>query len=461
MNYYRLYYELPVSIQNVCISLYGLYWKYYRYGGIFKKSYEEAHNREFYSYEQWEEFQTTELRKILLHSYDTVPFYKEKYTNSGITRDFLASITLDKLKQIPYLTKDEFRKFGKTTLLSTKKGKGIFSYTSGSTGTPVAIYFGKAFCQKWFGICEARLRNWAGVDMETPRGMIGGKRILPDSKFNPPYYRYNIFEKQTYFSAYHIASRTAANFVEGMKKNKVEYMTGYAMGNFFLADFIEKTNLKAPKMKAVLTSGEKLTTEMRKVIEKVYDCKTFDGYSGSEACGLISETQHGELLVSPDVGIMEFIKDDGTYAKNGEIGEIISTGFLNYDQPLIRYKIGDRALLSRDQIPKSNHCMTKVDEIIGRIEDVIIAKDGRMIARFHGLFVEIVGLVAAQIEQHDCEHFYFNLVCDESFNREITEEIIKTRVESQIGKVEIKFNYLQGLPIEKNGKIKAVISHIH
>ena len=87
------------------------------------------------------------------------------------------------------------------------------------------------------------------------------------------------------------------------------------MSNFFLADFIEKNNLKAPKMKAVITSSEKLTTEMRKVIERVYDCKAFDSYSGSEFCGLISESQEGELLVSPDVGIMELIKDDGSYAK--------------------------------------------------------------------------------------------------------------------------------------------------
>ena len=49
-----------------------------------------------------------------------------------------------------------------------------------------------------------------------------------------------------------------------MKKNKVEYMTGYAMSNFFLADFIEKNNLKAPKMKAVITSSEKLTARNAK-----------------------------------------------------------------------------------------------------------------------------------------------------------------------------------------------------
>jgi len=461
MNYYSLYDKLPVDLQNVCISLYGLFWKNHRLGGIFKKSYREALEREFYSYEQWEDYQLKELRKILIHAYDTVPFYRKKYANSGITRDFLEHITLDKLKQLPFLTKDELRKFGKTTILSTKKGNGTFFYSSGSTGTPTALYFGKAFHQKWSGIFEARIRNWAGVNKSMARGMIGGRRILPESELKPPYYRYNIFEKQTYFSAYHLTPDTAADFLEGMKKHNVEYMTGYAMSNFFLADFIDNSNLTAPKMKAVITSSEKLTAEMRKVIERVYDCKTFDGYSGSEFCGLISETQEGELLVSPDVGIMEFVKDDGSYARNGEIGEIVSTGFLNYDQPLIRYRIGDLALLSGNQIPKSKHCMTKIDEIIGRIEDIIIAKDGRKIVRFHSLFLDIVGLIAAQIEQHDYEHISFNLVSDESFTKMTSEKIIKTRLESQLGKVEVEFNYLRELPVEKSGKIKAVISHIN
>ena len=406
-------------------------------------------------------YQTNELRKLLIHAYDTVPFYKEKYTNAGIKRKHLESIALDGLKELPYLTKDELRKFGKTTLLSLRRDKGIFCYSSGSTGTPTALYYGKTFHQKWMGICEARLRGWAGLDRKMARGMLGGRRILPESELKPPFYRYNVFEKQTYFSAYHLAPSTVDNFIEGMKRHKVEYMTGYAMSNFFLADFIEKNNLKAPKMKAVLTSSEKLTMEMRNVIERVYDCRVFDGYSGSEACGLISETQHGELLVSPDVGIMEFIKDDGSVAQNGEIGEICSTGFLNYDQPLIRYKIGDRALLSENQTTKSYHSMTKVDEIIGRIEDTIVAKDGRKMVRFHSLYTEIVGLVAAQIEQHNYEHIAFNLVVDESYNRQVSEVTIKDRLESQLGKVGVEFNYLSALPIEASGKIKAAISHVY
>jgi len=461
MKLENFYYKLPVGLQNACISCYGLFWKNHRFGGIYNESYAEAIEREFFSYEQWEEYQTRQLRKLLINAFDNVPFYKKKYTDEGISRDFLERITLEELKQLPYLTKNELRQFGKSTLLSTKKGRGMFCYSSGSTGTPTAIYYGIDFHQKWSGIFEARIRNWAGISRKMARGMIGGRRILPQSELKAPFYRYNIFEKQTYFSAYHLTSGTAADYIEGMEKHNVEYMTGYAMSNFFLAEFIEKNNLRAPKMKAVITSSEKLTPEMRKVIERVYNCKTFDGYSGTEACGLITETQEGQLLVSPDVGIMEFIKEDGSYATNGEEGEIVSTGFLNYDQPLIRYRIGDKATLSKNQISKSKHSMTIVDEITGRVEDVIVARDGRKIVRFHGLYLEIPGLVSAQIIQHDLEHISFNLVCDRHYTKESSEKVIKSRLESQIGKFEVEFNYPESLPIEKNGKIKAVISHLH
>ena len=97
------------------------------------------------------------------------------------------------MKRLPFLTKDELRKYGKTTLLSKKKGRGIFTYTSGSTGTPVAIYYGKTFHQKWTSIFEARVRNWAGVNRKMARGMIGGRRLLPESELKPPFYRYNLF----------------------------------------------------------------------------------------------------------------------------------------------------------------------------------------------------------------------------------------------------------------------------
>ena len=136
------------------------------------------------------------------------------------------------------------------------------------------------------------------------------------------------FEKHVYFSAYHINAGNAADYVKGMKKYGVEYMTGYAMSNFFLARFIKEQNIEAPELKAVVTSSEKLTDEMRQTFKEVYGCNTFDGWSGLEACGLISECKHGSLHISPDAGLLEVLDGNMQPVKPGIAGSVYCTGFI-------------------------------------------------------------------------------------------------------------------------------------
>lgn len=454
----KMYARMPVFLQNIGISLYGFGWHNRRMGGCFSEYVKQVNDREFYSFYEWRNFQNDRLRKLVLHAWDNVEFYREKYTNAGIDRCFLEDITVDSLKELPMLTKDELRKFGETTMLAKNKNRGIFIKSSGSTGTPTSIYMSRDFHRVWSAIYEGRVRKWAGVNCGMARGMIGGRRIIQDSNLTPPFYRYNIFEKQTYFSAYHITPNTIMNYYQGLVKNEVEYMVGYAMSNFILADMFDKASIVPPQMKAVITSSEKLTEEMRECISRVYRCKVYDSYSGCEACGLISQTNMGDMVVSPDAGIMEFLKEDGSDAKEGEVGEIVSTGLWNLDQPLIRYRIGDLALLSSDQEVKSGHNMVKIDEIVGRLEDTIIGSDGRKMVRFHGIYLDIAGLLATQLIQVTYDKFVIKMICDDTYIKNDGEEKMLERMISQLGNVSVDFEYLDRLPVEKNGKVKAIIS---
>jgi phenylacetate-CoA ligase len=457
----KIYPSMPVFIQNLMISAFGFQWQKRRFGGCYSDFLKEVKSREFYTSEQWDEYQTLELRKLLVHAYGHVKFYREKYEDAGFTETDLKNINLSDLKYIPFLEKDELRRFGTTTLLSDKLSGGLFISSSGSSGTPTKIYLPRYFHQKFTALMEGRVRNWAGVSKDTPRGMIGGRRILPDSHFKMPYYRYNYFEKQTYFSAYHISPGTVGNYLKGIIDNTVEFMTGYAISNFLLAKLISEKGLVAPQLKAVITSSEKLTPEMRKTIEEVYRCKCYDSYSGCEECGLISETPEGTMVVSPDAGIMEFLNEDGSYSTAGETGEIVSTGLNNYDQPLIRYRIGDMARLSSDQSPVGGRYMVRVDEITGRIEDLIVCRDGRSMVRFHSLYLDIPGLKTGQLIQHDYERFTLNLLIDKQMYKHASAEaLLKKRLESQLGPTVINFNYPDKIATNSNGKIKAVISEL-
>jgi phenylacetate-CoA ligase len=307
---------------------------------------------------------------------------------------------------------------------------------------------------------EARVRNWAGITKDNPRGMIGGRRIIPFAYSKPPFYRYNYFEKQVYFSAYHISPLNLNGYLSAFEKYSIDYMTGYAFSNYLLAQIFANNCINVPDLKAVITSSEKLTSQMRKILSEVYRCKVYDSYSGVEACGLISESEYGQLLISPDVGIMEILKPDGTPCKPGESGEIISTGFLNYDQPLIRYRIGDILKIAEEQITKCGRNMVVVDEIIGRTEDVITGPDGRKMVRFHGLYIDIPGILAGQLIQNDYDFFTINLQVDNTYSNISAEQIIRKRLISQLGEVNVMFEYPGQIPQESSGKFKAVISRV-
>ena len=457
----NLYKILPILSQNLVISLYGWYWQKRRFGGGFKRELLHFRSRNNWAEAQWREYQEQKLRDLLVHSFSYVPFYQEKYSQAGFKLSDFQNFKLEDLNRLPFLEKQELREFGETKLLAKNKAKGNFYSSSGSTGTPTKIYYSRGFHQIWSAAFEVRIREWAGVSRLTPRGTIGGRRVVKEGDSQGPFYRYNSFEKQTYFSAYHIGPNTVSNYLEGMVKGKVEYMTGYAMSNYFLAQEIEKAGLKAPKLKAVITSSEKLSSEMRETFRRVYQCETFDSYSGVEACGLISETPDGYLVNSPDLGILEVLDENGKAVPAGVSGEVVSTGLLNFDQPLIRYRIGDRVSLGIEGEGPKNIDMPVIEQIDGRIEDKVVAPDGRTMVRFHGIFINHQGLVASQVVQEKRDLIILRLVTDSSYTKDISEPMMIQRIQSQLGSdVKVNFEYLKELPRTSSGKIRAVISKL-
>jgi phenylacetate-CoA ligase len=455
----KIYPHLPVGLQNLAISAFGYLWYKRRFGGIFESEYSKFKARESFTNEQWQQYQTGQLRKILVHAFDSVPHYTKSFIEAGLTKEKLEQLELHQLRELPILEKDVLREKGRSGLLSSMREKGgEFYSSSGSTGTPTDILYSHAMHQRLSALYEARVRNFAGVTKDEPRGMIGGRRIIPEGNAKPPFYRYNFIEKQVYFSAYHISKNTVYNYVDGLKKHGAKYMVGYAMSNYILARLIKQEGLNAPQMKAVLTSSEKLTADMRATISEVFQCKVYDAWSGVEWCGLISENEHGQLLASPDCAILEIIKPNGEYAKPGESGELVCTGFLNYDQPLIRYKIGDVVRLAFDQKTKCGRSFTVIDEIIGRHEDIVVGSDGREMVRFHGIFVNLPNVIKGQVVQETKASFTINVA-----TIGLTEDeraMIKQRMKSQLGEISLHINEMDDIPVGANGKFKAVISKI-
>lgn len=460
MNSEKIYANSPVFWQNVAISAYGWVWKRRRFGGIFEQELRSFQARESWSAEQFADYQTTQLRALLLQANANVPYYQEKFKSLKINDLALKKWELSDLPKLPFLEKNTLRNLGTTTLISQKAvGKKHFYGSSGSTGTPVQILLTPPTHQRLSAATEARVRNWAGLSRHDPRGMIGGRRIVPEGMATGPFYRYNCFEKQTYFSAYHIAAQHAADYLRGMTQHRVSYMTGYTNSNYFLARFLAENGLEAPPMKAVLTSSETLTPAMRQTFQAVYGCRTYDAWGSVESCGMVSECEYGRLHISPDVGILEFLDPKtGQPAAPGTLAEVVCTGLLNQDQPLIRYRLGDLMRVSNEACTCGRQ-MPVIQEIVGRMEDTVKGPDGREMVRFHGIFIGIPSLIEGQIIQHSLSAFEVKTVSAVGLTDAEKTDIIR-RMQSQLGPVSVEITAHAHIPRGPNGKFKAVISHV-
>jgi len=173
---------------------------------------------------------------------------------------------------------------------------------------------------------------------------------------------------------------------------------------------------------------------------------------------LVSECEHGSLHISPDLGIIEILDAKGNPVKPGEVGEVVCTGLVNFDQPLIRYRIGDLMRLGTGPCSCGRN-MPIIEEIVGRVEDTVVGKDGREMVRFHGIFIDLLNLIEAQIIQWEVTRFEIKVVTNGKWTEEEA-SIIKKRMASQLGDVHVAVHVVDSIPRNRNGKFQAVISHV-
>jgi phenylacetate-CoA ligase len=236
-------------------------------------------------------------------------------------------------------------------------------------------------------------------------------------------------------------------------------MTGYAVSYYILAKFILDQRIETPLLKALITTSEKLTPQMRSVMQEAYKCKVFEEYSTVENALFASECEHGRLHFSPDVAIVEILRPDGSPCEPGEVGEVVTTCLMKTYQPLVRFRLGDLAAWDPEPCP-CGRTMPVLKEVVGRIEDVVVGPDGRQLVRFHGIFVDQPHIEEGQIIQNAIDQIEVKIVPTPGFNENDSADII-ARIHQRLGlQVKVNVKLVKEIPRTAAGKYKAVVSNI-
>jgi phenylacetate-CoA ligase len=454
-----IYRRCPVWLQEAGISAYGLLWKRQRLGGVFQAQVAAFAGRDGLSVDAWHAYQTDRLRELLVHCFRRVPYYRRAWSALGVEEGDLARFEPEQLSALPLTEKEAIRRSPGDFLASPGTARRLHSMrTSGSTGTPLEVRLSTRTHQTWSAAYEVRCRRWAGVNHTMSRAMIGGRLVVPQAESGPPFWRHNWAERQLYLSAFHIAPANVPDYVRTLNRHRPDYLVGYASAHFFLARMIEEAGLPVHSPKAILTSSEKLTDAMRETLSRVYRCEVFDGYSGVEPCCLASECGHHRLHVSPDVGVVELLDEAGRPAPPGREGEIIATGLLNFDQPLVRYRMGDLAAWAGEICPCGRR-MPVLSELVGRLEDTLVGSDGRETVRFHGIFLGMPGIREGQIVQEAIDRLVVRVVAPEGLSEADRVAIVR-RCRERLGPVAVEIMLVPAIERTSRGKFRAVISRV-
>jgi phenylacetate-CoA ligase len=158
------------------------------------------------------------------------------------------------------------------------------------------------------------------------------------------------------------------------------------------------------------------------------------------------------------VGYAEVMEDNQSVS-DGISGDLVCTGLLNADMPLIRYKVGDRSrIMAESETCSCGRALPIISRVEGRTNDVLITPDGRRVFWLNPVFYGLP-VLEAQIIQEKSDRLKVRYVPTPDSSSE-TERSITERLQERLGKVEVIMEALDAIPRGPNGKFRAVVCNL-
>ncbi len=327
--------------------------------------------------EIWDNYPSSKepIRRLLKHARENSPYYK----NIIPLREDLD----EWLSEAPILTKEILIKnFEQIKSSDYQQRSWYLNSTSGSTGKPVNFIQDKDYNEWLIASENYYYKKYLGFDYaDTPKIIIWGssrdskKMSFLKAKLG------NYLSNTSFLDPLEISAQNWDDYVNAINHKKPIFIRGFASILFLLANHIKEKKLKIHSPKYVATSAETLKPFMREVIEEVFNCPVYDYYGSREVGIIAAECSRGKMHTFPFFNYVEVVDIEGKPVRPGEEGNLLITNLRNYSMPIIRYEIGDTAILG--DTCECGGSTPVLEKITGRITDHFITKEGSIV---HGLY---------------------------------------------------------------------------
>lgn len=314
------------------------------------------------------EWQKQELQKFIKHAYEHTVYYKRLFDDLGLLPENIQS--LDDLKKLPIITKEiinrHYNELIPDNISSIRHRK---SRSGGTTGIPMEY-----LCDEntWGYVTAAKIYYWKKAGYRYGDAFIAlGSASLFSQK---PSWKRRIYDKirnEHPLNCVDMTDSKCQEYAEYIRKHNIHHIYGYAAAIYVFTKYVAEHNIDLTQVRTVFTTSENLPDHYRKLIEQTYQCKVVDCYGTKDAGITGYETSYHHYCVGYNT-IVEVINET---APNS--GTALSTNFLNYSFPLIRYQFGDELELSDGDKDYNGQVIISVN---GRTSDVLRLENGHSLS---------------------------------------------------------------------------------
>jgi phenylacetate-CoA ligase len=429
---------------------------------FFRKSAVKQYQESLYNcdlaYEGIKDLNFKKRKKLISYAYQNIKFYKEYYDKMKFNPAMLKSEK--DWEQVPILEKEMVRLHIddiKNPLVSDNyMGSAT---TGGSTGHPLKIYTDKRF---HFEILGWRAFSWWNISPSANIGIV--HRRTPESFLGKLKNRLLWWPtKRIYLNASSITEKDLLIFTSSINKRNIEWLQGYAGGLEKVAEYILQNSIQISTLKVVWSTSSPLPKNVRKKLEKAFNCGVMDQYGSNEIPNIAIQCPHSENLhINYDYVHLEVLNSRGNLIYNLE-GEIFVTNLESYAFPLIKYRIGDRGCLINERC-KCENPLPLIKSIKGRVSDSICTPrglylDGDYLTTIFDDFTDLIDQFQI-IQNEDYSLTIYVKTYTQSNSLKETLNKIKLNLEKKVeNEIPIEIKVVKKIEDDK-GKIRYIISKI-
>lgn len=403
--------------------------------------------------------QDERLHALLQYAYQKVPYYKRQWQE--VVGEASALQGLASLPLLPALEKKHITENFEDITAQDVVDDTYVKATGGSTGEPFRfrVNYGsdetrQAIMWRGYGWLGAGLGSRSLYLWGADVGEVALKQRLKNSLYHKLYNRKML-------NSFKMEAANLKEYVDEINRYRPHAVISYVNPLVVLAKEILAQGYNVFSPATILTGAEPLYDFQREIIEEAFSCRVFNTYGCREFMLIAAECEmQNGLHINCDHLVVETVDENGQPVR-GKPGDLLITDLSNYGMPFIRYRNGDRAILSDRQCECGNP-LPLIEKVEGRKLDCIKTARGKTIPGeiFPHLLKEVKGIDRFQLIQNSIESVDLFIVSNSQFSdadRRFVELELRKYTQDELA---INFVFVSQIPLTPSGKQRVTICNV-